>query len=65
VQRRGHPGVPEQHIERFRLFAPDAVVDLVAPPATQPEPRRYVVMLDEGIGHWPQIEAPDAVLAGP
>ena len=22
-----------------------------------------VVMLDEGIGHWPHIEAPDAVLA--
>jgi hypothetical protein len=21
-----------------------------------------VVMLDEGVGHWPQIEAPDAVL---
>jgi hypothetical protein len=26
-----------------------------------PEPD--VVMLDDTIGHWPQIEAPDAVLA--
>jgi pimeloyl-ACP methyl ester carboxylesterase len=25
-------------------------------------PDTDVVMLDEGIGHWPQIEAPDAVL---
>ncbi len=26
-------------------------------------PNPDVVMLDDGIGHWPQIEAPDAVLA--
>ncbi len=25
-------------------------------------PNPDVVMLDDGIGHWPQIEAPDAVL---
>ena len=26
-------------------------------------PNPDVVMLDDGIGHWPQIEAPKAVLA--
>jgi pimeloyl-ACP methyl ester carboxylesterase len=26
-------------------------------------PNPDVVMLDDDIGHWPQIEAPDAVLA--
>jgi pimeloyl-ACP methyl ester carboxylesterase len=36
-----------------------------------PQPERYrqiipnadVVLLGDGIGHWPQIEAPDAVLS--
>ncbi len=44
--------------------------DPIAPNSGAHMARRYaevipnadVVMLDEGIGHWPQLQAPDAVL---